>query len=85
MPEIKLADLRQIADVFSTSTAYAAGDYCIKGGLLYRCTTAHSAGAWNASHFTAVKIGGELSDLKEDFNALGLSVVSGKLNVTYTV
>ena len=36
---------------FSTSTAYAAGDYVYYNSCLYRCTTAHSAGAWDDSHF----------------------------------
>ena len=36
---------------FSTSTAYAAGNYVYYNSCLYRCTTAHSAGAWDDSHF----------------------------------
>ena len=85
MAEIKIADVRQIAPIFSTSTAYAVGDYVIYQGLLYRCIAAHAAGAWNASHFTQTDTGGELSDLKDDLNSLGLSVIDGKLNVTYTI
>ena len=38
----------QAAD-FSTSTAYAVGDYCVYQGDLYRFKTAHPAGAWNAA------------------------------------
>lgn len=51
---------RSTAGQFSTSTAYAVGDYCYFDGTLYRCTTAHAAGAFVASHFTAVTIDGEL-------------------------
>lgn len=40
------------ANFFSTSKDYAVGDYTIYEHLLYKCTTAHSAGAWNSSHFT---------------------------------
>ena len=42
---------------FSETVAYAVGDVCFYNGSFYRCTTAHDAGAWNASHFTEV-IGG---------------------------
>lgn len=54
------ADLTDLAPSFSTATAYAVGDYVIYNGNLYRCTVAHSAGAWNSSHFTDVTVGGEL-------------------------
>lgn len=40
------------ANFFSTSKNYAVGDYTIYKHLLYKCTTAHSAGAWNNAHFT---------------------------------
>lgn len=54
------AEMDDIADDFSTSTGYAVGDYCIYEGDLYRCTTAHTAGAWNSGHFTKVTVGSEL-------------------------
>lgn len=50
----------QISGIFSASASYAVGAYVVQNGLLYHCTTAHS-GAWDASHFTQVTIGGELS------------------------
>ncbi len=53
-----------IADDFSASTAYAVGDYAIYNGSLYRFTTAHPAGAWNASHATAVQLAEDTRDLK---------------------
>ena len=59
----------QEASDFSTSTAYAAGAYCIYQGALYRFTTAHAAGAWNAAHVTEVKIGEELAGLVTDLKA----------------
>ena len=83
MSQIKLADLRQIASEFSTSTSYAVGDYCIQSGLLQRCTAPHSAGAWNSAHFTQVDAASELklkasaaevTDLKEDFTKLETSI-----------
>lgn len=45
--------LISLASLFNTSTAYAVGDIITYQNRLYECTTAHSAGAWNASHFTA--------------------------------
>ena len=80
------------AGQFSTSTAYAVGQYVYYDKKLYRFTTAHAAGAWNASHVTEVTVTSELAslkaetnDLKQDFNELGLSVVNGALCVTYNV
>ena len=80
------------AGQFSASTAYSVGQYVYYDKKLYRFTTAHAAGAWNASHVTEVTVASELADLKEDttelkqeFNQLGLSVVNGALCVTYNV
>jgi hypothetical protein len=38
---------------FNEDTDYAVGDYVIYGTDLYKCTTEHPHGAWNAGHFTA--------------------------------
>ena len=48
--------LTSLAPIFSTSTAYAVGTFVTYQNTLYECTTAHSAGAWNSSHFTARSI-----------------------------
>lgn len=72
------------ATEFSTTSAYAVGDYTIYDGRLYRFTAVHTAGAWVGTDASAVNLGGELVNLKSAFDALGLSVVSGKLCVTYT-
>jgi len=45
---------------FNTSTAYKVKDYCTYQGKLYRCTVAHAAGAWNASHFVETDMDAEL-------------------------
>lgn len=78
------------ADAFSASTTYAAGDYVIHSGQLYRFTANHAAGAWTGSDAEAVTVGDELTDLKaetttlkEDIANIGLSVVDGKLSITY--
>lgn len=39
---------------FSTTRAYAAGDLVMYGGVLYRFTASHSAGAWTGSDAAAV-------------------------------
>ena len=54
-----------IAATYSSSSTYAVGDYCIHDGGLYRCTTAITTGeAWTAAHWTATKIGPDVSALK---------------------
>lgn len=50
------------APAFSEVTSYAVGDYCTYNNVLYRCTTAHTAGTWVAGHFTQVTVGGDLSE-----------------------
>lgn len=48
--------LFNVADDFSTSTAYTAGDCVIYNGNLYRFTTDHTAGAWNANQVEQVNL-----------------------------
>lgn len=57
------------APQYSTSATYNVGDYVIYGGSLYRCTTKIStAESWTSGHWTAAKVGSELSDLKSAFD-----------------
>lgn len=51
---------KNFAPNFSATSSYAVGDYCTYQGVLYRCTVAHTASAWNSSHFTQVTVGGQL-------------------------
>lgn len=39
---------------FSALVSYAVGDVVFYNGAFYRCKTAHTADAWNASHFAEV-------------------------------
>ena len=55
-----------VADEFSTSSAYEAGDHVYYQGNLYEFTAAHSAGAWNSGHVTRVLVGNEVKTLKYD-------------------
>lgn len=52
-------DIKDVAPTFSTSTTYLIGDMVYYNGVLYRCSTAHSAGTWNSSHFTATTVNEE--------------------------
>ena len=52
-----------IAPQFSTSVAYAVGEYVLYENHLYRFATAHPAGAWDASHVTEATAMGEVSNL----------------------
>ena len=66
-----------LGDAFSTSTAYAIGDYCIYEGALYRFTSVHSAGAWNGSHVTQVVAMNELAALSAQVASRRKFEVSG--------
>lgn len=56
-----------IAEDFSASKAYAAGDYCYYNGTLYKFKTAHAAGAWTIADVEAAKLAHDVSDLKTAF------------------
>ena len=68
------------AGAYSSSQAYAVGDYCTYQGNLYRCTTAigSSGEAWTSGHWTQVAVGDELSSLSEQ-----IATVSGTTTPTY--
>lgn len=73
------------APAFSTTTSYAVGDYVTYNGLLYRCTTAHTAGVWVAGHFTQVTVGGTLNDIvPSDASANNKLVATNALYKTLT-
>lgn len=61
-----------ISDEYSSTSAYAKGDYCIHNNTLYKCTTAIGSGGetWNASHWSATKCDDELSELKQSLDNL---------------
>lgn len=62
-----------IAEDFSASKAYAAGDYCYYNGTLYKFKTAHAAGAWTIADVEAAKLAHDVSDLKESIDNYILS------------
>ncbi len=75
-----------ISDAWVASHAYAVGDYCIEGGTLYKCTTAHtSAAAYKppyASYWTAVKVGDELKSLNSGLTDINTMTLVDSLEVT---
>lgn len=57
-------DQDSVAPAYSAAATYAAGDYCIYEGKLYKCTTAiTTAEAWTAAHWTAADIAGEVQSM----------------------
>lgn len=71
-----------IASAYSASSAYAVGDYCIYGGNLYRCTTAIGSGgeAWNASHWTQVRIAEDVKAINSDIAKFSPSAYTAPTN-----
>ena len=59
-----------IVPAFSTSTAYAVGDFVSYNGKVYKFTSAHSAGTWNSGHVTT-------SNVKEYVSAKSYAIKSG--------
>lgn len=69
----------EIAPLFNTTTAYAAGDTVIKDGHLYRFNTAHTAGAWIGTDADEITVGEELTSHGADITELkaDLSYITG--------
>lgn len=51
------------AGEYDADKSYAAGDYCLRDGTLYRCTTATEGESWNAAHWAATTLAAELQTL----------------------
>lgn len=61
-----------ITAAFNSTTAYAVGDYVIYEGSLYKCTTTHPAGDWNAAHFTETSVNSDFMAKGRDYVTAGL-------------
>lgn len=70
-----------IAEDFSATKDYAAGDYCYYNGTLKKFKTTHAAGAWIGTDAEDANLAGDVSDLK---SALGDVVYSGTISGTKT-
>ena len=68
----------EIAPLFNATTAYAAGDQVIQGGVRYKFTTAHPAGAWTGTDAEEMPTvadeltshGEDITELKADYNQI---------------
>lgn len=67
--------LSTIAPTFSSSTAYAAGQYVWYNGTLYRFTADHAAGTWTGTDAASVVIGGEIASTCGAMEGLPFDVV----------
>lgn len=67
------ADLTDLADAFSESTAYSTGDYVTYSGDLYRFTYNKSAGAWDSTKATQITVADELSVLPSKADKIQLA------------
>ena len=58
--------LAAIANTYDPTAAYSIGDYCMKNGLLYRCTIAVNAGGetWDPTHWNQIQL---TNEYKTDF------------------
>lgn len=65
-----LAFQNAFAVPFMESKAYAVGDTVSYNGLLYECTTEHSAGAWDSDDFSRFMAGDVLEDVSSALDAI---------------
>lgn len=75
--EAAAATCAPLAEAFSESTAYAAGDYAVYGGKLYRFTTAHAAGAWVGTDAEEATLTEDVTSLNQAINLLETRLKSG--------
>ena len=79
------ANAASIAPAFDSTATYAVGDLVLYDGKVYRFTAAHT-GAWSSSDAEHTTLGAEMEDVNAALAPLvaaGLSVVDGKLCITY--
>ena len=72
-----LAAATNFAPAYSSSATYAVGDHVLYNGGYYVCNTAiTTAEAWTAAHWTAAKVGPEITDLKTQINGAEVDITS---------
>lgn len=67
-PEVEGED---VAPEFSDAEAYSAGDLVFHDGILYKFSSDHAAGDWDATEATPTSVAGELSELKNTITNVG--------------
>lgn len=73
------ASRTEIASVFSQSTAYSPLDLVVYNNVLYKCTAAHAAGAWDASHFALATVDDILKAMRAQ-EAADVSRLEGEIS-----
>ena len=79
------ANAANLAPAFDSTATYAVGDLVLYDGAVYRFKAAHT-GAWSSSDAEHTTLGAEMEDVNAALAPLvaaGLSVVDGKLCITY--
>ena len=79
------ADQDVIADAFSASATYAAGDYVMYGGDLYRFTQSHTSSAWSGTDVELVTVADALGDIEGLLADISVSYdsVEDEIVITY--
>jgi hypothetical protein len=63
------------AEEYDPAGTYAAGDYCVHHGKLYKCVTAITAGEeWGAAHWTETSVGAELEAVLAALNGKAITL-----------
>lgn len=75
-----------LAYIYSASSTYAVGDYCLHNSVFYRCTTAiTTAEAWTSAHWSQVTVAEEIESIGfHDMIKVTLPGITS-LNKTFTV
>lgn len=60
--------VENLAEPFSSSKNYVAGDYVVENGVLYRFTSNHNAGAWTGSDATQQIAMNDINNLRTSFD-----------------
>ena len=77
--------IRGSSQAFDATASYSAGDYCIYENVLYRFTSAKSAGAWDSAIVAVVDLptlDGAVTSLSADVTNLGAKTVQGEFSLT---
>lgn len=65
----RFAEKTDVAPAFDEDDAYAVGDMVVYENVLYRCTSAHAAGAFDLDHFSPSTVEEVLSSVRSSVNA----------------
>ena len=76
-----------VEELATASQAYAVGEYFWYEGNFCKAKTPIAQGDEfvQNTNFTVDKMGKDLYEVKSNFDSLGLSVIDGKINITYTI